>query len=290
MHAEQGDVEQRLGHEVAVRDGVERVLEPAVEAELGRHEVGVEREGRTGQRPGPQRRDVQPVHRDQEPVDVAGQGPTVGQEVMGQEHRLRPLQVGVPGQVDVGGLAGTLGQDVLEGHHLADQADQGTPAPQAQVGGDLVVAAAPGVELGADFAGQLGDPALDGRVDVLVARLEDEDAGGDLLLDQVQGVQEVGHLAVRQDADLPEPLHVGPRAGQIVGGQHLVEGQADREVGHGVGHPRRDAALPQGHDDPSFPAPDSDPGPCRADQVATPSPHSRTNPSASAWRKESEAS
>ena len=284
MHAEHGDVEERLGHEVAVRDGVERVLEAAVEAELRRHEIGVEREGGAGQRSRAERRDVQPVHRHQEPVDVTRQGPAVGQQVMGQQHRLGPLQVGVAGQVDVGGLAGALGQDVLEGHDLGGHADQRPPAPQAQVGGDLVVAAAPGVQLGADVAGQLGDPALDGGVDVLVARLEDEGAGGDLLLHQVQGVQEVGHLAVGQDADLPEPLDVGPRAGQVVGGQHLVEGQADGEVRHGVRHTRRDAALPQGHDDRS------DPGPWRADQVATPSPHNRTKPSASAWRKESEAS
>ncbi len=110
VHAEQGDVEQRLGHEVAVRDGVQRVLEAAVEAELGGHEVGVEREGRPGQRPGPERRDVQPVHRDQEPVDVTGQGPSVGQQVVGQQDRLGPLQVGVAGQVDVGGLEGPLGE------------------------------------------------------------------------------------------------------------------------------------------------------------------------------------
>ncbi len=47
---------------------------------------------------------------------------------------------------------------------------------EPQVGGHLVVAAAAGVELGPDVAGELGDPPLDGGVDVLVARGEDEDA------------------------------------------------------------------------------------------------------------------
>ncbi len=55
VHAEQGDVEERLGHEVAVGDGVERVLEPCVEAEVLGHEVGVERQRGPGQGPGPER-------------------------------------------------------------------------------------------------------------------------------------------------------------------------------------------------------------------------------------------
>ena len=47
-------------------------------------------------------------------------------------------------------------------------------APQPQVGGDLVVAAPPGVQPGPGRPGDLGDPPLDGGVDVLVAGLEGE--------------------------------------------------------------------------------------------------------------------
>ena len=251
VHAEQRDVEQRLGHEVAVRDGIERVLEAAVEAELRRHEVGVEREGRTGERARTQGRDVEPVHRHQDPVHVPGQGPAMGQQVMGQQDRLGPLQVGVAGQVDVRRVPGPVGQDVLQGHDLARHPDQRTAAPQAQVGGDLVVAAPPGVQLGADrLAGQLGHPALDRGVDVLVPGLEDERRRLELLRHQVEGVQQLRDLALGQEAHLAQPLDVGARAGEVVGGQHLIEGEADREVGHGLGHPRRDAALPQGHELP----------------------------------------
>ncbi len=174
--------------------------------------------------------------------------------------------------------------------------DEGAPAPQAQVGRHLVVAAAPGVQLGPDVAGQLGDPALDRRVDVLVPGRVGEHAGGELLLDQIERIDERAHLAVAQDPDLAQPLHVGPRAHQVVEGQDLVVGQADRELGHGIGHARCDAALPQRHDAPAprsvplgAPVP-SAPGPWRDDQVATPRPHRRTKPSASWWRKVSVAS
>ena len=217
----------------------------------------------------------------------------MGQQVMGQQHGLGPLQVGVAGQVHVGGVGGPLGQRLLQRHDVVGHPHEGAPAPQAQVGRHLVVAAAPGVQLGPDVAGQLGDPALDGRVDVLVAGGVDEDAGGELLLDQIERIDERAHLAVAQDSDLAQPLHVGARADQVVEGQDLVVGQAHGEVGHGVGHTRRDASLPQRHDAPlpvlvraAFCAP----GPWRADHVATPRPHRRTKPSASWCRNVSEAS
>ena len=59
-------------------------------------------------------------------------------------------------------------------------------APEAEGRGDLVVAAAPGVQLRPDVADQLGHTALDGGVDVLVPRGEDERPGLELLLDDVE--------------------------------------------------------------------------------------------------------
>ena len=47
-------------------------------------------------------------------------------------------------------------------------------APEAQIGGDLIVAAPCGVQLGAGGAGELGDSAFDRRVQVLV-RVEERE-------------------------------------------------------------------------------------------------------------------
>ncbi len=188
MHPEERDVEECLGHEVAVGHRVERVLEAPVETQFRRDEVGVERQRRAGQGARAERRRVEPVHRGEQAVDVAGQRPAVGQEVVGQEHGLGPLHVGVTGEVDVGGVDGALGQRVLERHDLEGHADQGAAAPQAQRGGHLVVAAPPGVQLGAHVADQLGHAPLNRSVDVLVARGEGEHAAVELLFDHVERV------------------------------------------------------------------------------------------------------
>ena len=299
VHAQQREIEERLGHEVAIGHRIEGVLEAAVEPELRGDVVGIERQRRPGQRAGAERRDVEAVDGGDEPVDVAGQRPAVRQQVVGQQHRLRPLHVRVAGQVDVGGLPGPLGQRVLERHDLLGHADERAAAPQAQRRGHLVVAAPPGVQLGPDVAHQLGDAPFDGGVDVLVTGGEDELARGELLLHDVEGLHQGGHLAVGEDARLAQALDVRPRAGQVVVGQHPVEGQADGERGHGVGHAGRDASLPERQCSPltspacsgaTAPAPACAPGPWRADHVATPRPHRRTNPSASACRKVSDAS
>ena len=121
-----------------------------------------------------------------EPVDVAGQRPAVREQVVGQQHRLRPLHVGVPGQVDAVGLPRPLGQRVLQRHDLLGHGDERAATPQAQRRGHLVVAAAPGVQLGPDVAHQLRDPSFDGGVDVLVTGGEDELARGELLLHDVE--------------------------------------------------------------------------------------------------------
>ena len=174
VDAEQGQVEQRLGDEVAVADGVERVGEHAGEAErLGRRRR-IDRQRRAGERAGAEGRHVEALDGRHEAVDVAGQRPAVGQQVVGQQHGLGPLDVGVAGQVGVAGRLGPGQQHVLQVDDEAGDVDQLALAPQPQVRGHLVVAAARGVQLGAGAAGQLGDPALDGGVDVLVALGEGE--------------------------------------------------------------------------------------------------------------------
>ena len=103
-------------------------------------------------------------------VDVAAKRPEVREQMVREQHRLRALQVRVAGEVDV--VAGLVGAATSTSWSVVDAARRPAPrvAGQPQVGGDLVVAAPAGVELRAGGAGELGDAALDRRVDVLVGR------------------------------------------------------------------------------------------------------------------------
>ena len=219
-------------------------------------------------------------------------------------HGLGPLHVGVAGEVDVLGVG--LGGPPEEHLHQVEEAQRGRaaalpPDVEPEVEGHLVVAAATGVELGPGRPGELRHPALDGGVDVLVEREEGERARGELGLHPRQGGGDHRSLLLGEEPDPGEHVDVGPGAGQVVGGETGVEREALGEVeqlrGRSVAEPslpqgralrwRRRllrrlalAARPAGH----WPAP------CRRAHVSTDRPHRRTKPSASRWRKVSEAS
>ena len=92
-----------------------------------------------------------------------------------QHHRLRALQVRVAGEVGVAGVLGPAHQHLLQrGDALDLLARPARRRNRRRSSGDLVVAAAAGVQLGARGPGELGDPPLDRGVDVLVGRDERE--------------------------------------------------------------------------------------------------------------------
>ena len=84
------------------------------------------------------------------------------------------------------------------------------------------------MELAADRPGDLGEPALDRHVDVLVAGGERERAVAELALDLVEPAQQL--VAILGGDDLARGQHrrVGPRLRDVVGPEPPVE--ADRVV------------------------------------------------------------
>ena len=167
---------------------------------------------------------------------------------------------------------------------------------EAQVESDLVVAAPTGVELGPGRAGQFGDPALDGRVDVLVERQERERAAVDLGLHPAERGGHDRPLLLGEEPDAGQHVDVGPGAGEVVGRQPRVEREALGELEEFLRRGVAEAALPQrlprfGSDGsltaraPGVsPGLDCDPGagaPWRRAHVSTDRPQRRTKPSAS---------
>ena len=106
----------------------------------------------------------------------------------------------------------------------------------ADEGGDLVVAAAPGAQTAPQIVtGTLDEAALQGGVNVLVGGLRDEDAGDDVGLETLQGLQHAGQLARIQQTGLCQGAGVGPGAGDVVAGQAPVEVGAHRQGRQRVG-------------------------------------------------------
>ena len=92
----------------------------------------------------------------------------------------------------------------------ADDALRLAPDPQPQIERDLVVAAPAGVQLGAGRAGDLGDPALDRGVDVLVRGGELERALVQLGSDLIQRVGDREALLFGEQPDRSQHVDVGP--------------------------------------------------------------------------------
>ncbi len=130
MHADEGEIEEGLGHEVAIGHGIEAVVERGGEAEVGRRAMRIERQRRAREGAGTQRRHVEAVDRGEKAIDVAGQRPPMGQQVVGQQDRLGPLHVRVPRQRGVARRLGAVQQHRLETHDARRHFAQLALAPQ----------------------------------------------------------------------------------------------------------------------------------------------------------------
>ncbi len=156
--------------------------------------------------------------------------------------------MGVAGQIGVAGLLRPVQQHLLEGHDPAGGGGQLAFGEKAKIGGDLIVATAPGMETGAHRAGDLGDPTLDGGMDVLVAFLEDKTAVVELFPHPRERSLQDGGVVLRNQPGPGQAPHVGHRAPQVVGRQPPVVGDADAKgqelIGRLLG---AEPALPERH-------------------------------------------
>ena len=172
MLHEDGRRRQEFQDKIPVADGIDAVSVAGGKAQLGRRISPVDGKGGSRQGPGPQGRAVGPAGTIPEALPVPLQHLEIGQEMVGKEDGLGPLQVGVPGHDDPQVLFRQVQDGFLEpgneGHHrrrlFLDI--------QVEIGGHLVVAAPGRVELaghGADLFLQAG---LNVHVDIFPGRRE----------------------------------------------------------------------------------------------------------------------
>ena len=165
-------------------------------------------------------------------LDVPAPHLVIGQEVVGEQYGLGPLQVGVAGHDDALVPVGQAHPGQAQVGEIMDEALHLLRQVEAHVQGHLVVPAPGGVELFAHLAEPGGEPGLDGHVDVFQGRVELELPGLDLPADLGQPRHDLLPFRRGDDALLGQHPGVGHGAGDILAGQAPVKAQGCGEILH----------------------------------------------------------
>ena len=216
MHHQYGQVRAELHAVVPVGHGIHTVEAVGVKAQLpGRHRpvYGVRS---TGERRRAQRRDVHALSRVADSRDVAREHHAVGEQVVRKGHRLRALQVGVPGHD--GALIG-LRHMAERAYDVLDELNSLfalVAQVEAGIQRHLVVAAARGVELFAHVAQPCGELRLHKGVDVLGRGVYFERAAVQVGQDAAQALDELRALVRGDNPALGQHARVGDAALDIL--------------------------------------------------------------------------
>ena len=180
MHRGDGGGGERLQDEIAVGHGIERIRHRRFETERLRRRVSVDRECGAGERRGAERTEIRALARIGEPAAVARGHLHVCEQVVPEGDGLRRLQMGEARHHGGGVFERLLRERALVGgERHVDGIDRGLD-PQPEIGRDLVVARARGVQPPRRRPDQLGEPAFHVHMDVLKRPLELELAALDL--------------------------------------------------------------------------------------------------------------
>ena len=232
MNHANGGGGEKLKRGIARRHAVEAVRRGRGEAERVRHRRAVERERAAGERARAERRMCEARASVGKTRGVARKHLFKREPVVREPHRLRALQVRVTGQHRARVLGGACEQHRAQLKQPRARGERGVAQIQREVGGDLVVAAAPGVQAPGGVANFFAQPRFNVHVDVFERRVKTKRAALDFARNFAQPRDDARHVRRRHQPLRAEHPRVGDGAAQVVPRERAVEGDARAERFH----------------------------------------------------------
>ncbi len=113
MHHDHRRVRQKLKDEITVADRIQAVLIHAIEFQLARHKMAVDRERRSRERACAERQHVDALVAVLQALDITAEHRYIRHQMMGEQDRLRPLQMRIARHNRIDVRFGLLDQALL---------------------------------------------------------------------------------------------------------------------------------------------------------------------------------
>ena len=212
--------------------------------ERGGGRGAVDRKAGARERGGAERRFVEAAARIGKAAAVAAEHFDIGEQMMAERHRLRDLQVRKAGHDAVRMFVGAREQRGLHcGEPGVDALARGA-RPQAEIGRDLVVARARGVEAPGGFADDLLQPRFDGHVDVFEREVDGDAVRGKFFGDLGEAAVDLDRIVGADDSGGAEHRGVRAAGRDILFPQALVDRDRGINFLHDRGGTATEAATP----------------------------------------------
>ena len=177
---------------------------------------------------------------------IAGQHLEIGHQVMSKRHRLRGLEVGEAGHDRGGMFVCAHHQRFAQSVQPRKRAVGRIAHPKAEIGCDLIVAAARSVEASGGCADQFGQPRLDRHVNVFEVPVFGDAIGFVFARNLVEPAENRGAILLADDPVCAEHLCMCLRGADVLPPQGLVERDRGVDFAHDRARSFGEPAAPHG--------------------------------------------
>ncbi|MEY3459336.1 MAG: hypothetical protein RL215_2493 [Planctomycetota bacterium] len=223
MCGNEGHAECEFNEVIAVAGDVEAIGGDRVESEEFRGEVAINWQRGSGERGGTERADIDSCAAVGEPFTVALEFLDIGEPVMSGHHGLCALQMRVAGHEYVGVGRAAIKECELDIGEQPIEFIDGFTGVEFEVCGNLIVAAAAGVEPATDIPDASNQGVFNVHMDIFQILAEGELPGGDFFSDLVEVSTDVVAIFGADDSALSEHCGVGHRTADVDGIEPLIK-------------------------------------------------------------------